>query len=616
MAYRQRLAAFSLTGSSCLESFNSQLLARLFLLLAFTTCLSHSRAAPKYPKLEGECASESDTKYTTRAAMAKFESGEWKPEVGTTRITPQDVPGSRFGPPLSLFCNWTDAGVLGGEIKPVSSVTSKEDAPAVRVFEGSLQWRPPLFLESKFAKLGNVAYPDEVAAILDIMRDPKMIFDMGPDTVDQETAHEIFVFNGAKGSNPHETPDVIKARKRAREKLSKIMDPILETRLTPYVQQRFPGVCTGRAGRGCTPCFSLVRKYRAGERRMHGIHRDGQALVTVVISLSDYGTEYTGGLYISDGESRLVVPLDRGDAVVHQFDLLHGVDVTGDGERWSWILWYKDSESCEQYGHEWSRGCAEGNNTWHGLEEGGPIKAIGFGVGQAEKGNNMPLCQYLYAWRVHLDPAIPDHKKGVLRKEYMMRAAEQGFPEAMFKTARNVMGDKDYTSALNWFTKACSAGDADACFQYGQIQLMLASARSKGEDAGTSRPDWAEQESAKAIVFFEAAAVAGSSPSRGAAYAMYNLGVAHLFGMGGLRRDPDRAAEWFENSGLPEGMMATAHHRSALGQAEEAEEWQKRAKSMGFGSGERKMHLVQVGYELHSPWPEVSIGKIPAPPEW
>lgn len=57
----------------------------------------------------------------------------------------------------------------------------------------------------------------------------------------QETAHEIFVFNGAKGSNPHETPDVIKARKRAREKLSKIMDPILETRLTPYVQQRFPG---------------------------------------------------------------------------------------------------------------------------------------------------------------------------------------------------------------------------------------------------------------------------------------------------------------------------------------------------------------------------------------
>eukprot|EP00961_Rhodomonas_salina_P004118 56833-Rhodomonas_salina.6 len=56
---------------------------------------------------------------------------------------------------------------------------------------GSLQWRPPLFLESKFAKLGNVAYPDEVAAILDIMRDPKMIFDMGPDTVDQVTSTEM-----------------------------------------------------------------------------------------------------------------------------------------------------------------------------------------------------------------------------------------------------------------------------------------------------------------------------------------------------------------------------------------------------------------------------------------
>ena len=35
-----------------------------------------------------------------------------------------------------------------------------------------------------------------------------------------------------------------------------------------------------------------------------------------------------------------VVPLLRGDAVVHQSDLLHGVKVEEDGgTRWSWILW-------------------------------------------------------------------------------------------------------------------------------------------------------------------------------------------------------------------------------------------------------------------------------------
>lgn len=45
---------------------------------------------------------------------------------------------------------------------------------------------------------------------------------------------------------------------------------------------------------------------------------------------------------------------------------------------------------------------------------------------------------------------------------------------------------------------------------------MFASHKSKGEDAGTSAPDWAERESAVAIRYFEAAAAAGSSCSRGA----------------------------------------------------------------------------------------------------
>ena len=51
----------------------------------------------------------------------------------------------------------------------------------------------------------------------------------------------------------------------------------------------------------------------------------------------------------------------RGDAAVHQSDLYHGVDVRG-GERWSWILWYRDSSSCTDHGHEWFTACAVNRN--------------------------------------------------------------------------------------------------------------------------------------------------------------------------------------------------------------------------------------------------------------
>ena len=45
----------------------------------------------------------------------------------------------------------------------------------------------------------------------------------------------------------------------------------------------------------------------------------------------------------------------------------------------------------------------------------------------------------------------------------------------------------------------------------------------------------------------------------------YNLGVAHLYGYGGYGRDTAAAAEWFERSGLPEGLMLAAVHRSTTG---------------------------------------------------
>jgi hypothetical protein len=112
------------------------------------------------------------------------------------------------------------------------------------------------------------------------------------------------------------------------------------------------------------------------------------------MSLSDYDTEYRGGLYVATNHGRYALKLNRGDAVMHQSDLLHGVQVddlerhpiyphaktyvlyfhlslslskhsrnnnNSQSKRWSWILWFKDSNTCEQFGHEWSKPCRDTN---------------------------------------------------------------------------------------------------------------------------------------------------------------------------------------------------------------------------------------------------------------
>ena len=107
---------------------------------------------------------------------------------------------------------------------------------------------------------------------------------------------------------------------------------------------------------------------------------------------------------------RQAIALRKGDAVFHQYDLLHGVevhDIAGaTSTRWSWILWFKDSTTCVQHGHEWSRQCAEAGD---------------------------PMCQYTYGWRLHLNPLLTDQEKNDGRTYWMRESANGGFGEAMFK---------------------------------------------------------------------------------------------------------------------------------------------------------------------------------------
>jgi len=57
--------------------------------------------------------------------------------------------------------------------------------------------------------------------------------------------------------------------------------------------------------------------------------------------------------------SRLLLPLSRGEAVVHAADLWHAVAVPT-GERWSWVVWFRTCARCSLAGSaEWYRERAE-----------------------------------------------------------------------------------------------------------------------------------------------------------------------------------------------------------------------------------------------------------------
>jgi len=365
------------------------------------------------------------------------------------------------------------------------------------------------------------------------------------------------------------------------------MDPVLSERITPYIRQRFPDVCGPDVtdDRQCTPCYSLIRRYRSGERQSHASHHDGHALVTAVISLSDYGSEYRGGLYVATGRSaNKVVALQKGDAVVHQSDLLHGVKVKEDGgSRWSWILWYRDSTSCDDsVEHEWCEECAVGGSA---------------------------VCEMLYATKVGKKPGLTEAEQAAQVLLWNQKSAEQGLSESMVKIARAYLKQLPSTLAYNreeakrTFRRAVKR-NAEPEAYFGLAQLLL--------DDGSVE--------ASVEVLEEAVSMLEGAAAKGNVFAMFNLGIAHLYGYGVPRRDPDLAAEWFGASGLPEGMVCVGMHKRANGNVEDAKVWETRARTLGYGSTWRQKARKTTGsggvggVELNLKWPPLSDGTLP--PTW
>ena len=407
--------------------------------------------------------------------------------------------------------------------------------------------------------------------------------DEDPDTVDGMSTQEIFVDNlELRKGNPAKgqfSARMMKSRVKLREKLRRITEPILEERITPYVRMHYKDICDQKDGRRCTPCYSLIRRYRQGQRRSHGSHRDGHAIVTVVVSLTDYGVDYRGGLYVASANSdRRFIALRRGDGVVHRSDLLHGVKVfpvgkkdyeDGHMERWSWILWFVDSETCEgEYGYEWYRDCAmEGN----------------------------PTCEFLYANKIGQDPSIEKSEVGKHVIEWNTRASDHGHAQASVKMARAFLKTlpsvlpKDVNMAAKLFKRAIQQADEPDA-HYGLARMYLTG---EGVQRNVTMTVYHLEQSAKG----------------GHVMAMFNLGIAHLYGYS-VTKDSFLAGSWFKRSGLPEGLYAKSVECRSRGSETEADAYEEQARNLGYGLPWRKQSRKHTGsggaggVDLNLPWPK------------
>jgi len=426
------------------------------------------------------------------------------------------------------------------------------------------------------------------------------------------TSHEIFVSSpelyGDRPTVKFRDADerYVPGRRELRSALLGVMRPYVDGVLTPALRALWPGTC-GPPGtdRACTPCYDLVRRYERGKRRSHAAHYDGHAVATAVVSLSDHGTDYEGGLYVSTSHGqREYAALGRGDAILHRSTLLHGVEVHdvegGDGrtERWSWIVWFRDSATCEDFGHEWFADCAARGSA---------------------------LCRQLHSTKVGGTPGITEEEASRRMIELNVQAADGGSAYAAIKIARAHLKllpsslPFDLGLAERYFRIAIESSAPDG--HYGMAQILLTTVKFEAsQGGGDARARWSDafrdRRVQEAIAHLERAAFSGH------AFSQFNLGLVHTFGYHGGRGgrdaiDVDLAGMWFERSGIPEGFMVAAGQAGAAGQKDRERRMVDMARSMGYFEPWRKEARQRTGsggapgIDLNLPWPPAFDGRVP-----
>ena len=521
--------------------------------------------------------------------------------------------------------------VAEGSVTQINHSLQQQDEPSTNEEEDA---DPPTAppestnaYSTEFSVLRQALPRSSVAAVLQLLEQQDYPYlDEDPDTVDGMPTYELFVdapdlydhqtkttttTTKVPDTDPHFVPD---RTRHLRDQLQRLLQPYLTTVMTPYVQHRYPHQCRSKdPSRHCTPCYSMVRRYRHGDRVSHATHHDGHALVTVVVSLSDYDVEYRGGLYVSTGfgQRREYVALDRGDAVVHQSTLLHGVhvydipDTPERTQRWSWIVWYRDSTTCHDHSYEWFAACAADGH---------------------------PLCQQLHATKVgHIPGMSPQDIAGHV-VDLNLQAARGGAGMAAVKIARAYLHHLpsplpfSVDEAARYYRRAVASHHPDG--HYGLAQLLLqmvtfellqqpqqqppssSSLSSRGTTMDTTQI-YQDPRVVEAVQHLEAAAWLGH------AYAQFNLGMVHTYGYATGVVNGTLAGDWFEASGLPEGYYLAAQQAKAVGNRARYQWCGQRAQALGFAAPWRTRAREATGsggaagVSLNLPWPPARDGRQP-----
>ena len=147
-------------------------------------------------------------------------------------------------------------------------------------------------------------------------------FKTDADTIDGQKTYDLYIVK--RGGVQH---------RRLHELTRSVVDMLI-----PLVQRAM------RCPR-CDLCDVFIRRYSPTERRGVRQHYDSRAYATAIVTLN--ANAFRGGYFVvgRDGSrDAAAAPMhllcDGGDVVVHGFNLLHGVHVTG-GERFSLIAWFK-----------------------------------------------------------------------------------------------------------------------------------------------------------------------------------------------------------------------------------------------------------------------------------
>ncbi len=465
-------------------------------------------------------------------------------------------------PDISLFKDWEKSL----QIKINENIINVEKGKIIQ--EGITNDKSKKYCD--FYRLQSIFSREEVCKIRNLAENIKLNTD--PDSVDGMCSHEFYIENPSFHSSGDASGDANgdTSVRVLRNNLKNIIQPVIDEKITPYVRSLYSQHAI--ENRLCSCCYYFIRKYNENERTTHATHRDGHAYATVVISLSDYEKEYTGGLYVATSERyKKFIELNRGDGIVHKHDLLHGVKVQRNkikSERWSLILWYKDSTECIDYSNEWYKSKAH---------------------------KNEPIYQSLYATQNDPDNIVLWHKK----------AAENGLASSMVKLARAYL--KKLPSNLEFNSSEAerlyrlaidTSQDPNAQYELAEMILLgLVKIQTNSMLYLLSRVINLLEDSAKG----------------GNVFAMFNLGIAHLYGYTG-KVDMDLAKDWFEYSDLPEGLFAASLYYQRKQDLFMMNKLRNRAQILGFGTEWRKASRTRTGLggasgiDINLSWPQMPNG--------